>query len=439
MNARKMRFYDPLYGVVELTEFEYSLILLPEVQRLRYVRMCNINSLLITGASEISRFEHVLGVMCLAKEWVKNQAEDVSNIWGKPIVAAAVLHDMQTGPFGHSFQYVVEDNEVDEVFKHEDLVYGEKLNFHQMVDANVSFSGKPFGAGDILKNLWPEVTSLIKGEGEFGSLISGTIDLDNIDNVVRLAYHVGIASKQDAAIALSLARNISCREGLISITSDQVDNISKWQDIRKNLYSFLLLDWAEFSAKAMLTKAIEIAVEGGLIESSSWKLTDDEFLNYLIESTVGEKQEVGQLIKNLRTGDLYTPLFLATSENVEDYTRLSSASVKGEIENKLKSVFNGRLGITNNFIVHFIKDKGKTERSVNVYLRDKGECQTIGQDSCQLLIGVFSSLTIKNNVSEYACYGIIREIISEFVSGEIRKIKDPLFPDQGPEMQLELL
>ncbi|WP_144063011.1 hypothetical protein [Litchfieldella anticariensis] len=439
MDARKMRFYDPLYGVVELTEFEYSLIFLPEVQRLRYVRMCNINSLLITGASEISRFEHVLGVMCLAKEWVKSQAENVSSVWGKPMVAAAVLHDMQTGPFGHSFQYVVEDNEIDEAFKHEDLMYGEKLNFHQMVDANVSFSGKPFGAGDKLKNIWTDVTSLIKGEGEYGPLISGTIDLDNIDNVVRLAYHVGIASKRDATIALSLAKNISCHEGMVSITADHVDKISQWQIIRKNLYRFLLLDWAEFSAKAMLTKAIEIAVERNLIESSNWKMTDDEFLEHLIESSVGENQEIGQLVKNLRTGDLYTPLFLALTEDIGDYPRLSSAPVKNEIEARIKSVFKGRLGVSNGFVVHFIKDKGKTERSIKVYLRDKGECQIIGQDSCQLLIGVFSSLPIKNNVSEHACYELIKEVLGEFVSGEIKKINDPLFPDQVSETQLELL
>ena len=66
------RIFDPLYGTIHLSEFEYELIQLPEVQRLREVRMCNINSLLITGASQISRFEHSIGVMYLAKVWLEN-------------------------------------------------------------------------------------------------------------------------------------------------------------------------------------------------------------------------------------------------------------------------------------------------------------------------------------------------------------------------------
>ena len=51
LNAR--RSWDPLYGRIEFTDFEYGLLRLSEVQRLRYVRMCNINSLLVSGASEI--------------------------------------------------------------------------------------------------------------------------------------------------------------------------------------------------------------------------------------------------------------------------------------------------------------------------------------------------------------------------------------------------
>ena len=73
------RIWDPLYGRTKLTEFEARLISLPEIQRLRYIRMCNINSLLVTGASEISRFEHTLGVLRLAQEWARaNELEPMA-------------------------------------------------------------------------------------------------------------------------------------------------------------------------------------------------------------------------------------------------------------------------------------------------------------------------------------------------------------------------
>lgn len=68
--AARGRCWDPLYGRTELSHFEYALLSTPEVQRLRYIRMCNINSMLVTGASEISRFEHSLGVLRLVQEWI---------------------------------------------------------------------------------------------------------------------------------------------------------------------------------------------------------------------------------------------------------------------------------------------------------------------------------------------------------------------------------
>lgn len=70
MNARLHRIWDPLYGLLELSPFEQQFVFSPEVQRLRHVRLCNIDSLLIPGAAQVSRFEHALGVLRLANEWL---------------------------------------------------------------------------------------------------------------------------------------------------------------------------------------------------------------------------------------------------------------------------------------------------------------------------------------------------------------------------------
>lgn len=63
MEPSAIRVFDPLYGRLQLTPLESRVFAVPELQRLRYIRMCNINSMLITGASEISRFEHALGTL----------------------------------------------------------------------------------------------------------------------------------------------------------------------------------------------------------------------------------------------------------------------------------------------------------------------------------------------------------------------------------------
>ena len=146
------RIFDPLYGTIHLSEFEYELIQLPEVQRLREVRMCNINSLLITGASQISRFEHSIGVMYLAKVWLENNKKILPYpLKAEDILAAAILHDMQTGPFGHSLQYVLEDNEVEGNFEHQNVHNSKKSKYYQDFDANYKYAGFQFKANIFLE------------------------------------------------------------------------------------------------------------------------------------------------------------------------------------------------------------------------------------------------------------------------------------------------
>src|SRR6266403_323189 len=68
--SNAFRIWDPLYGLLALSPLERKFAFAPEVQRLRQVRLCNIDSLLIPGAAHVSRFEHALGVLRLANEWL---------------------------------------------------------------------------------------------------------------------------------------------------------------------------------------------------------------------------------------------------------------------------------------------------------------------------------------------------------------------------------
>ncbi len=426
------RSWDPLYGRIEIDDFEFDLISLPEVQRLRYVRMCNINSLLVAGASEISRFEHTLGVMHLAKLWVRTNGLPESQ--GKDIVAAAVLHDMQTGPFGHSMQYVFEDNEMDVEFIHEDISHGWRSAYHQKTLANSSFSGKPFGAQLLLKERMEVVAAIIRGEGTYGPLIAGTMDLDNIDNVIRLAFHAGFANDEDKKIPLSLAQNISISNGEIVINNGCISAVSRWQEIRTCLYTFLLHDWAEFSAKGMLTKAIEIAMRHEMIGADSWLMTDDGFLDFLEEKGIGETQDVRELIRRLKRGDLYTPIALYESPDVDLYSMLSEKDFKASLEAELSRGLKGR-GVKP--LVHFILDNRKTERAISFRLSDTGEHITMGSNSCRLLSGVFVSNSKIADAERNLLADKFRGFLIGYGATNINLIVDPMgeFPS-NPQLTL---
>jgi hypothetical protein len=67
MSADRFNFaIDPLYGCYKLSPLVRALVVQPEVQRLRDVRLSNINSMFILGSANISRYEHSLGVAYLA-------------------------------------------------------------------------------------------------------------------------------------------------------------------------------------------------------------------------------------------------------------------------------------------------------------------------------------------------------------------------------------
>ena len=383
------RVWDPLYGRTELSEFEEKLLSLPEVQRLRYIRMCNINSLLITGASEISRFEHTIGVLRLAQEWADEHCLDETN--RKDLLASAVLHDVLTGPFGHSFQYVLEDAAANEKqFVHEDVALGAAENYYMQISAAAQFAGGAFCAPQLLKDRWTHVSKIVDGSGNLGPIIAGTMDLDNLDNVVRLAYHAGLADRDDVQAVLQVARGIKPGKahGSLQALPSVVEDIVRWQGVRKRLYKFLLLDWAEFSAKAMLTRAVEKAVDAGLLGTNSWRYTDDEFLTHLGSSSIGENQDIADLVRRIKCGDLYWPLWLGRSAEVSLYKRLSQLDIKTAIAQRIEASVLRPCGMSTRAIFHLILDIGKTERAIAVDLGD-GQLVKIGQSSRSLLIGVF--------------------------------------------------
>ncbi len=421
------RIWDPIYGRIDLTEFEEQLLMLPEVQRLRYVRMCNINSLFITGASEVSRFEHTVGVLHLAREWAgENGLDDVER---NDLLAAAVLHDVFTGPFGHSFQYVLEDaGDPEHAFAHEDIARGAKENYYMQIREAAQFSGARFGGPQLLRGRWDEVSAIIDGSAALGPLISGTMDLDNLDNVVRLAYHSGLACREDVSSILRLVRGIKVSEQVecLRVQPKVIEDVIRWQAVRKRLYDFLLLDWGEFAAKAMLTRAVERAVEGGILGTNSWSHTDDEFWNYLEKAAIGDYQDVAELIRRLKCGELYWPMLLASSKNISTYERLSKLQMKNEIANRIEEAVLRPFGMSTQAIFHLILDVGKTQRAVMLDVGE-GRQHSVGINSSALLVGVFLARPWSQGAKQLRqAKDALDLVLAETGLGVMRPLEDPM-------------
>ena len=66
MTRGRVEVLDPLYGDVRFSEAISELLRTPIVQRLRHVRLSNIDSTAMPGIAGITRYEHSLGVAFLA-------------------------------------------------------------------------------------------------------------------------------------------------------------------------------------------------------------------------------------------------------------------------------------------------------------------------------------------------------------------------------------
>lgn len=381
--------YDALYGAIELPDFIWHIFHSPEFQRLREVRMCNINSLCLTGGANINRYEHCIGVAHLALQCAENWPLKPSPEEYRAIVIAALLHDIGSSAFGHSVQYVLGHRG----FQHQSfadiLQVGVASNEDGFVYRQALLEPVFFGIPRRLSALLTPaevqlVGEYIDGRGSYGPLISGVIDLDNIDNVYRLAYHIGLVRSGERP--LRLARSLSVHYESLVVEDDAEDLLWGWFRLRQRLYRCLLLNPDEFSAKCMLQEALEIAEDKGALEFR-WNDVDFELLEKLTRCT----DETKKIVSRLAVGDLYGCVGIYATPDVSSAAVLEDKIEKRVIEGMLSNavrVFGGSPFKNALVAIHFIKDVNKTERKIEIATKS-GRTLLIGSNSHRALVGVF--------------------------------------------------
>lgn len=287
-----MYIWDALYGKIEFSPLVYKCMLSPEVQRLREVRLCNINSLCITGSSNTNRFEHSVGTAYLAAINIEAAVQKHLKLTKKEketFIIAALLHDVANGPFGHSYEYIMEKKGF---IPEQGLgdVLGDVVSTGIGAHKNSSpfetiFFGKLRALTSILNGSQKEeVSQIIAGCHPLSKLISDSMDLDNIDNVFRMAYHMGLDFRKEAPI--KLAESMFIENGSVVFLQEAKTYLEEWYLVRQRVYKFLLLNPQEFAGKYMLTEAMDILFEcisQGKAEGRDikWNYTDYQLMEEL--------------------------------------------------------------------------------------------------------------------------------------------------------------
>ena len=171
MNDNNKKFIrDSVYGDIKLNKFEVKIMDMPQFQRLRRIKQLGLISLIYPGATH-TRFEHCIGTMNLGSKVAEELNIEKYEI--DLLRTSGLLHDIGHGPFSHVSEGVLS-------FPHEELTkyVVTKTSMRDLLE-------EKFDVNDIV--------NIVNGKGRLGPIISGELDADRMDYLLRDSYNTGVS------------------------------------------------------------------------------------------------------------------------------------------------------------------------------------------------------------------------------------------------------
>ena len=278
-----MKQFDSIYGHYTCQSWLTPLIETPVVQRLRWVALSNIPSLTYPMISGVSRYAHSLGVSHLGD--VLATELRLSDSEHRSLVCAGLLHDAGMPPLGHLTEESL--NAIGIKFDHEEslriILLEDGKRFQQMPD------GEKIGLTEAINKIHGDsekIFEAIVGNGKVGKYLASSMDIDNIDNVIRLYRLIFPNDKgymPEDIVRKHFIQNSKCDE-----------HKKLWDSAREKLYTKLMFSIDDFKQKATMKRIIKAYLlyeledneEGAVVDSIRF-LNDSEFLMKILNKLTG--------------------------------------------------------------------------------------------------------------------------------------------------------
>ncbi|CDG65020.1 MAG: uncharacterized protein PWQ15_1182 [Methanobacterium sp.] len=293
---------DSVHGDLQLDEFEVKLVDTPEIQRLRRIKQLGFTYLVYPGANH-SRFEHSIGTMYLASRLARHlELDDETH---SLIRCCAIIHDAGHGPFSHVSEGGI-------AYSHEELT--SKLI-------------KESQLGDILSERFSlkEVLRIINGQGPLGDIISGELDVDRMDYLLRDSYYTGVA--YGIIDVERLLANMKLEDGLI-LHGKGVQAAESMLLARYFMYPSVYQHHTTRIVNSMFRRCLAKLLEKGVINPEEIYRYDD---TDLIAAARAEKNYVGQVMERLDNRQLYKRIYSLKLDEVdhpEEIFQMKPESIK---------------------------------------------------------------------------------------------------------------
>jgi len=280
---------DPVHGYIGLTKLEYELIQLPVLNRLHNVRQMAIAYLVYPGALT-TRFVHCVGVMHVASKMIRNLHENSSaEIFAtlfpdfkgtgfsrleQTVRLAALLHDVGHGPFSHVSEQVMEKC-LTEAEKTQAAKIFQDKDFHAHEYCSIKLIQHEIGGllaeedsgyvANVCALIAKESFSSELGESVDGltiarQLISGQLDADRMDYLLRDAYATGVtygSIDADRILLNLMIRKDKTDRFHIAVHERALSAIEDMLDARFKMYKWVYRHHLVVSVSELLRKALD--------------------------------------------------------------------------------------------------------------------------------------------------------------------------------------
>jgi HD superfamily phosphohydrolase len=338
MNESQKVVRDPIHGDITLTGCLIELLETPEVQRLQNIKQLGFAHLVFPGAHH-TRFEHSLGSCMIA-----SQIADILNLTKTEkqlISCAALLHDIGHGPFSHTLEsLLVEQFNVDHVDLTEQLILGE----YKILDEKEQHYIHAPSVHEILSRYdvdEKDIVNIIRGKQTkkfyLSQLLNSTIDVDQLDYLMRDAYYTGVSY---GTIDLQrLLQTIMIYKGNLTVMRKGVSVVENILMARALMYSSVYFHKTVRIAELMLLKALEEIHDAEPFEF--FRMTDAEIMTSL--QRMGDFQ--AEMFARLKYRDLFKQAYAISrqeldKQGIKTVNRLEDGTRRREKEQAFEEALN---------------------------------------------------------------------------------------------------
>jgi hypothetical protein len=278
---------DPLWNNIRVDPLALRLVDTRAFQRLRYVRQLGLAHLVYPGATH-TRFDHALGVYHLAQRALaildeRGALAGIDETERRLIPLAGLLHDIGHYPFSHA----IEELEERRIPGDHEALAGRFLEDAEVRAALTSVA--PDGPA--------RIEALIRGRSDspLQGLVSGSLDLDKIEYLMRDARFCGVpfgmvdVDRLLYALTVVEAPDTGRRE--VAVLEKGVAALESLLFAKYQMFRNVYWHHAVRAATVMYKRIVAVALDAGLLAPDELVGRTDEALLFLLESRAREALE----------------------------------------------------------------------------------------------------------------------------------------------------